>query len=252
MSDPIYLNFPVPMLQDAFINIREVMSNIMYYAGYVHTLKLEHGDDEKKMKSAGEYFGITWGSVNGSFREGRELFDSIPENTPKVGINKEVLFDFYKNHKTQDEIAVLLAFLALKSIIGDKPYIRTTNEFMIARMGGYASIKDMPDPLPDPLKKYNSRRMLDKIKFELQTGWNVKYYARYIKGFYVSIYNPSESEPDKSYTLDKLVLEAEKRRKSNLEKQLKNLTGEARLKALKTLGITDNEKAIQKFNELNK
>jgi hypothetical protein len=240
MSDPIYFNFPVTFMQDAFINIRKVMDNVMNYAGYVHTLKLEHGEIEKKIRVAGKYFGgITWGNDRVCYKNGHTLYNSIPVNSPIVGINVNVCFDFYKNHKSLDEIAVLLAYLALKSIIGEKPYIHTTNEYMIARMGGYVSIKDVPNPLPESLRKYSSRRMLDKIKFELQSSWNVNYYSRYIRGFYVSIDNPSN--PDKSYTLNKLVLEAEKRRKSNIEKQIKQKTQDSRKKALQELNIEDLE-----------
>jgi hypothetical protein len=234
-GEPKYMNFPISFLQDAFRDIRQTMDNVMDYAGYVHTLKLEHGTDEKKMKDAGSFFNIIWGNDKKAYQNGKTLYNSIPPKTPMVGINKDTCFDFYKNPKTEDEIAVLLAYLALKSIIGEKPYIHTTNEYMLVRMGGYASIKDMPDPLPEPLRKYSSRRMLDKIKFELQSSWNVKYYSRYIRGFYVSIDNPSN--PDKSFTLNKLVLEAEKHRKSNIEKQLKDKINDAREKALQELKI---------------
>jgi hypothetical protein len=224
-----YFNFPVPLLQGAFNDIRTVMSEVMDYAGYVHTLKLEHGTDEKKMNDAGGHFGISWGNALSNYRTGKKLFESFPENSPKAGINKDRLFDFYKNPKTDEEIAVLLAFLALKSIIGAKPYSKATNQYLIARMGGYVSINEMPEPLPLPLAKFTTRRKLDKIKYELQANWSVNIYAQHTHGFYVSI--------DHTFTLDKLVFEAEKRKQSNKEKFLKQRKEEARLKALNKLKI---------------
>jgi hypothetical protein len=128
MADDKYLNFPVALLCDAFTSIRQTMNNVMSYAGYVYTLKLEHGDQGEK-----------------------------------------------------------LAYLAIKSIIGSKPYIKLTNEFLIARMAGCATIAELPNPLPLPLADYATRRKLDKIKFELQTAWNVNIYSRYVRGFYASI-----------------------------------------------------------------
>jgi len=222
-----YFNFPVMLLESAFNNIRETMNNIIDYAGYVHTLKLEFGDESEMMKAAGKYFGMKYGSNYESYRNGKMLYDSFPENVPMSGINKDVCFDFYKNLKLADEIAVLLAFLAIKSIIGKKAYIKLTNDFLIARMGGYAGINDMPIPLPEPLAQYRTRRKLDKIKFDLQANWNVNYYSYYTRGFYVSI--------DKTFDLNELVLQAEKRRKSTKEKQLKQKKVDARKEALNKL-----------------
>lgn len=222
-----YLNFPIQLLQDAFKNPRQTMDNVMNYAGYVHTLNLKQGSDEKKMNDAGSYFGITWENKKKCYEDGEALYNSIPANSPMTGINIDICFDFYKNPKTSDEIAVLLAFLAIKSIIGMKPYCKTTNAYLLARMGGYASRIDVVNPLPDPLVKYTTRRKLDKIKMELQLNWNVNIYSRHVRGFYVSI--------DRRLTLDKLIFEAEKRRKSTKEKQLKQRKDEARRKAMEKL-----------------
>ncbi|MGD9929314.1 MAG: hypothetical protein AB7U05_04795 [Mangrovibacterium sp.] len=228
MSDERYLNFPIQLLQNAFKDIRQAMNNIMYYAGYVHTLKLELGEEQEKIKAAGEYLGITWGNPIAAYLDGEKLFHEIPTNSPHTGINKHLCFDFYDNPKSNDEIAVLLAYLALKSIIGPKPYTKTTNDNLIARMGGFVSKKDISgEQLPEPLSKYNTRRKLDKIKIDLQTNWSVNIYARYTRGFYVSF--------DQAFTLDQLVFEAEKRRKRAEEKQLQQRKNEAFERALKKL-----------------
>lgn len=229
MSDQAYLNFPVTILQGAFKEIRMTMSNIADYAGYVHTLTLDHGTDTKKMEDAGHFLDIKFYNPDYAYRNGRNVYNLHPSNIPKVGISSKMLIDFYNNPKTEYEIAVLLAYLALKSIIGNKPYIKTTNEFMIARMAGYSSVKDIPDPLPEALRRYTTRRMLDKIKFELQISWNVNLYGLYVRGFYVSF--------DNKFNLDKLAFEAEKRRKSTNEKQRKQAIQEARIKALTALNI---------------
>jgi hypothetical protein len=228
----IYLNFPVTLLQNAFANISDVMNNVLRYAGYAHTLNLQFNSDESKMLAAGKFFGITWGNALRAYNEGEDIYNSLPPNLPMTGINKDVLFDFYKNHKTNDEIAVLLAYLAIKSIIGKKPYDKCTDNYLIARMGGYRKIEDMPDPLPDPLRQYNTVYRKRKIKKALQLDWNVNYYSYHTRGFYVSI--------DNKFTLDKLVLEAEKRRKATKEKQLKQKKEDARKSALNKLSNPDD------------
>jgi hypothetical protein len=224
-----YLNFPIQLLQNAFKDIHKTMSNIMDYAGYRHTLKLDFGDEEEKMNDAGDYFNIDLGNTIVAYHNGESLYRKIKVNSPHTGINKDVCFDFYKNPKRNDEIAVLLAYLGLKSIIGTKPYIKTTNDYLIARMGGFGSLKDVPGQLPEPLALYNTRRKLDRIKFELQLNWKVNIYAKYTRGFYVSF--------DNTFSLDRLVLEAEKKRKKTAEAQLKQKINEAEEKALKQLNV---------------
>ncbi len=228
MEKTQYFNFPIQLLQGAFSDISKTMSDVMDYAGYAHTLKLEHGTDEKKMDAAGKHFGITFGDSRNGFRSGERFYKSFGANSPMTGINKDTCFDFYKNYKTQNEIAVLLSFLALKSIIGNKAYIKTSNEYLITRMGGYVSKSDLPNPIPEPLRKFNTRRKIERLKFELETNWEMNFYARNVRGFYVSNGNTS---------LDKLILEAERNRKKYLNNKLKTKKEEALAKAYKQLEL---------------
>lgn len=229
MKEDRFLNFPVVLLQSAFDDVRAAMANIKNYAGFVHTLKLEHGDEDDRMTTAGRFFGIKYGPE--SYNDGEELYNSLPANLPMTGIGAQMCLNFYSEHKTEDEIAVLLGFLALKSIIGLKPYIKCTNQYLIARMGGYSSVNDLPDPLPDPLRKYATRRRLDAIKFELQTNWNLNFYSHRTRGFYTSF--------NSKFDLNRLVFEAEKRRKQTKEKSLAREKAEARAIALKKLNTVN-------------
>lgn len=221
--DKQYFNFPIHLLRDAFKNIVGMMDNVMDYACYSKSQEYDFGHSQQKMKDAAKFFNITLGNAKRSLENGRTLFHSKPAKSPMTGINKDTCFDFYKNEKTESEIAVLLAYLAIKSVIGQKPYVHLTNEFLIARMAGYASVKSMPEVLPEPLAGYATRRKLDKIKFELRSTWNVNFYAYRVRGFYVSI--------DNQFSLEKLVFEVEKRRKTNIEKKLRQKQNDAIMKA---------------------
>lgn len=208
------------------------MNNVMDYAGYVHARKLERGTKAQRMKDTGKWFDINYGNPEGSFKNGETLYLDTPRNSPMTGIKKNLCFEFYGNTKTPDEIAVLLAYLAVKSILGDKPYICITNAFLVARMGGYAGVKDMPKTLPKPLAEHYTRRKLDRIKKELQINWGVNIYSNHIKGFYISM--------EKTITLEKLILEVEKRRRKAIDDKLKKRVNDARKKAIQQLETWPN------------
>jgi hypothetical protein len=223
----IYFNFPIVLLQGAFENIRGAMGDIMDYAGFAHTLKLEYGSQQEKMLAAGEYFFIKFSPT--SYTRGKELYDSIPENTPKAGIKKELCFDYYQNPKSCDDIVYLLAFLALKSMIGSKPYIKATNSYLVARMAGIASVQEKLTAPETKLDAFFTRRKFDKVKLELQLNWHVCIYSHYTRGFYVSF--------EEKFPLDKLVLEAEKHRATLKARQLQATKNAARENALKILTL---------------
>jgi len=137
------------------------------------------------MKSAETFFGVKLGDLNGSIDNGLWLFDNLPLKSPMTGITKNVLFDFYKGSPTKEEIAFLVGHLALKSIIGKKTYSRVTKEFLLCRMAGFVSQKEMSG-LPEYLKKYTIRWHFDKLKFELTQRYGWLTYGRYTRGFFVS------------------------------------------------------------------
>jgi hypothetical protein len=222
-TDQKYFNFPINLLRGAFDDIKGMMDNVMDYACYSKSQEYVIGTPAQKMKDAANYFGITLGNAKRSNENGRTLFYSKLTKSPMTGINKDILFDFYKNEKTESDIAVLVTFLALKSVIGSKPFVHITNEFLIARMAGYASVKSMPEVLPEPLSGYTTRRKLNKIKFELRANWNVNIYGYRVRGFYVSIEN--------QFSLEKLIYEVEKRRKTAIEKKLRQKQNDAIMKA---------------------
>ena len=210
MKDDIkYFNFPIQLLGGFMDDSRTVLDNICDYAIYVHSLKLSEGTDEERMKSACSYFGITVHALNKSRSIGKMLFDSIDSNSPKVGINLSIWWDYYKHDKEPFEKACLLAFLALKSIIQNKPYCKLDNRFLWARMDGFRSSIDDVLHLSESILPYANEYQVRKIKNALRDGWGLVTYSRYTRGFYISF----------TLTLEQIVYEAEKRRKSTKEKQ---------------------------------
>lgn len=222
-----FFNFPVPLMQYS-PDMNVFGDNVMDYCIYKHSLTLNGGN---AMKDAAHYFGVTLGNIARSTRDGKEFYDSIPQNSAMTGINKDLLFEFYKEHKTEQEISVLMAFLAIKSILGKKSYSRITTDFLICRMAGYNSKKEFLTVYPEAgsgpeyLQKYYKRRCMDQIKLELQRSYGMKIYGRYTRGFYVSF----------SLSLEELIKEVEMKRKKYYEKHRKDQQSAAVKKVLAEL-----------------
>lgn len=216
-----YFNFPIMLLEDFLADHKDVLNNISDYAIYEHSRELEHGTPLQKIKSSASFFGIIIYNKKKCLSNGKKLYDSIGLNTPTVGINFSIWWDYYNNEKCDFEKICLLGFLALKSILQQKPYCKITNAFWLARMDGRANSCPFNE-LSGPIRKYANEYQTKKIKTELCLSWNLITYSRYTRGFYVSF----------KLDIDKLVYEAEKRRKSTKQKELKRLEKEALKKAL--------------------
>ena len=220
-----YFNFPVELLQNLLIDKRTALNNIFNYAVCAHASKLEFGNKLNKFKDSLKFFGVISGNNAKSMESGELLLDSILDDGAKVGISKEIWFDYYKNEKTEFEIVQLLAFLAIKSIVKYKPYASITNAFMLARMDGKGySVKEYTD-LSKEIFKYANEYQTKKIKRALSESWGLITYSYRLHGFYVSF----------TLSLDELVLIAERNRKKNKDLAAKKASEDARKKALATI-----------------
>lgn len=233
-----YFTFPICLLKLEGITIRIAMNNVMDYCIYAY-IRSNFGKPETyhtgNVKAAAEYYGITLGNDKRSYENGKELFNSIELRYPKTSITKAMLFDYYKNHKTEFETVVFLAFAAIKSTLQTKPYFNLKNAYLLARMAGKAKVDDT-EPLPEYLKLYDVKRYhLDKVKKELRNNWHLKIYGYKTRGFYVSL----------KLTLGQLILQVEGQRKSNVEKKYQQEIAELRAKAIEQLNSTNVKKPQQ-------
>src|SRR5690606_31688938 len=127
------------------------------------TLDYEFGDKVEQIKSAENFFSVKAGNKKRTYENGESLYNSIPERTPIVGLNKDILFDYYKNDKTDFQKVCLLGFLGIKSILQNKAYCKIDNKYWLSRMDGKTkSVKDYTELSPDVFK-YSKRYHLTKI-----------------------------------------------------------------------------------------
>jgi len=136
------MNFPITILQEAFKNIRETVDNIMDYATYKHSLGLEFGNENQRMKEAAHFFNIKFGNIERVMQKAKEIHDSVKKGTPFASVRLKMLWDYYDNPKKETDIACFCAFCAIKSILGNKEYIKTNKSLVIARMFGLIDSKN--------------------------------------------------------------------------------------------------------------
>ncbi len=217
MSEAKYFNFPIQLIDGIFKYKIKALTDGLYYALYSHSLKLETEDQGKNSAYNKFVKSWSWYNVTGvdrdKFSRGKQLFDSIPEKSVKVGLNISIFWDYYKNEKTDFDIACLCAFLAMKSIIGEKPYCKMDNSYLLARMAGKSKAIEDKKELPPEVLYYVNEYQTVKIKNTLRLGWGLKHYSFHTRGFYVSF--------DENFNDTKLGQIAEKDRKSNKVNQLK-------------------------------
>lgn len=226
MKDERYFNFPVQLLKGYFKTPNVVLSNIVDYAFYAHTMNYNYDNGyESLMTTAEKYFKVTLYDKLSCYKNGEILFNKTPKSCPKVGIKTPILWDYHDNDKTDFEHACLLGFLAIKSIVQDKAYCKIDNKFWLSRMDGRArSVDDISKLSPD-IRQYANEYQTKKIKTELRDNWGLITYSRYTRGFYVSF----------KLDLEQLIYEAEKRRKSTLQKQADFEKREAYKRVMKRL-----------------
>lgn len=230
-----YFNFPICLIDGVFEDKMKVMNDIFDYSIYAKADTLT-GSIKDRISAAFKYFGVN-GNHAQVAKNGKDLNTSIPQNSPKTSIKVELYFEFYKDEKTEFETATLCGLCAIRSILLFKPYCKLTDNYMLVRMAGKATVKEIEE-LPEPLRKYTNRYHLDKIKKELRNNWKLKMYGKHTRGFYVSF----------DLELTDLILAAEKKRKKYIEKNYQSIEAEARKAALQKLYEPKATPEIIKYN----
>lgn len=152
-------------------------------------------------------------------KQGLKIMGQIPEKEVMPMIGKHLLFDYRDNDKTEFEVAQLLAYIAIRSIIGEKEYAKTNKTHIVCRMFGYSSVKTIDEETlnSDLFKKYSHRYHIDRVLKHLELDWNLCAYSNKTRGIFVSI--------SKKTPLSKLVEIAENKK---LSKRLKDLDAKKR------------------------
>jgi len=171
------------------------------------------------------------GNIQNCLKKGKEIEEQIPIGEPMPMISKSLLFDFRDNEKKEIDLIQLVSYIAVKSILGVKSFVKTNKMHIVCRMFGYSSVKHLPVKMPTNINslflKYSHRYHIDKVLTQLELNWNVLTYSNNIRGMYVAMSN--------KINIEQLVLSAETRKHKNRIAELKRQKKEATAKALEQL-----------------
>lgn len=165
---------------------------------------------------------------------GSKVSSEIKPKEPMVSCKLDHLNNFYEEEKAEYDKIQLVSYLAIRSILGGKEYVKTNKSHILSRMIGYSSKKMIPSELSNEVvelfDKYTIRYHFDKLIVELQLNWNLLTYSYHVRGIYMAL----KSE-EKKMTIEKLALIAEQEKKRNKILDLKQLKKNAKEQALKAL-----------------
>ena len=189
-KDVIYFNFPIQLL-DGFLEsdekARKCLKDVIDFTVIHHaTTSTSDGSHTDKIKIASNKFCVQLGSVTESIKNYKRIVESIPKPFVMTAIKKATYWDFYENKKTEFEKAVLLAHLSLKSVLIKHKYAKYNNLFFWSRMDGKAQAVKGKCELSFELQNWCTEYKTGKIIKELKRNWHLQYYAKHVKGFYVS------------------------------------------------------------------
>jgi hypothetical protein len=198
------------MLKVLYTDSKQFFKDVFDVGIYLYSQSL-NGSEQKRYQDACNFLGITQTNIKSALENGRSVFYKYPGKHATVGIEKDMLFSYYKNEKTEFEIACLGAFLGIKSILGTKASCKTNKAHIHARKFGYNTVKDLPEKLSSLQQKYQIRWHMDKILIELQTDWFLRTISNHQRGMYISF----------DLTLDELAVKSEEIKKKTKIQQLR-------------------------------
>ena len=174
--DDNYFNFPIVLIRGFMNDTRKCLDDVFDYC--IYEFSKDNSEAETK-----EFFRILTYNREKSMKHGKELYSSI-KNEAYTGLAVSLFWQYYKEYKTDMDKITLLAFLAIKSIVGNRVCCKVTNQNLIyCRMAGFTNIQEL---LPKEIAEYCTRWKFEKIKTDLKEYYNVSFYAYHTRGQYIS------------------------------------------------------------------
>jgi hypothetical protein len=212
-----YIVFPIQFLKNLRTDTETTINQILGFGVYHRALKLTPDIVEVEpsaMLKVLNDWQLDVSDIEARLNLGRNLYQQH-KGQPTASVKVSLLLEIRDSIKSEFELMVICAFCGFKSMIGSKLYLKTTDEYLLSRMFGYATIDEYQNAKTtqweqDLRVKYSKRYHLDKIKKTLQNDWGLVYYSRQTRGFYVSFI----------LTLKDLLNQAEDRRDRLKQKEI--------------------------------
>lgn len=180
------------------------VDNEMYELDRIFYNDIEFKDmavDFGKLKDAFNFYGIDLDFCKLDWIKKME----IPDNSPMLMIPQIKLNEFLSDDaKTEFDLMTFATYLAIRSILGTKPYCRTTKEMILARAFGFRKMDELKQNTPPLFTKYSNRYWIDKLLVKVRK-WNIHIYSTSegLRGMYIG--NGAEISED--YFLDIIAKE---------------------------------------------
>lgn len=222
-----FYNFPICLLSGFMNDSDRCLEDILAFVTW------KHNNGNVSTQETAEYLGVRYANFAKTLKQGKEIEDDLVrqnKTSPWTGLNRDVFWKFKEGSTSDFNNAVLLAFLAFKSILGNKPWYKITNQNQIYyRMAGKTMGKGKHPKLPKEIAAFCTRYKFDQIKLELKENWGLLIYANHTRGMYVSTID--------KMSLEELALVAERgklQRRKLAQRQAEQEAKEAAIRALKS------------------
>ncbi len=188
----IYYNAPCGLYK-GFLESEEarekVLENVLHYAATVEYQRLtRYKDAEERWQKVCDNLNFIGGDRETIIRDGEELQKKHSKEAC-FSLRCETYWHYSRQYKSDEECELLLAFLALRSILGSKRWGKTTNAMWLSRMDG----KNKPEwrikngkkelVLSGAIQKYNTHYGARKLKSLLFEYYSVSFYSSHMRGF---------------------------------------------------------------------
>lgn len=194
MADKIYYNAPCELYK-GFLSDRkheECLENILNFVIYALSSKKGYNKDTCR-EYARDCLGVNCSNPASNYNSGRKLFNELMYNDTKpayFSVSNEMYWHFHDRETSFDERVSALAYLAIKSMIGKREYIKTNMTLLCSRMDGRTRYRRGQELSPE-VAKYTNRYWSHKLMNDLFTRYGVVFYsgcaAHKVRGFYCSV-----------------------------------------------------------------
>ena len=225
MSKQLYYNVPCTLFRDFLkddSHRQRIFDDVICYVVYAEYLRLQgiETDDDKRFDLACRNMRCKTNKED--VMEYGPGMMRVYQKEACFSISSDIYWSFRNEYHTDEECALFLAWLALKSIIGSKPYIKTNNALWLSRMDGSTQIKKpfskVCKTYSPQVERYNSLYRCRRLRALLFDYYHVSFYSDGVRGFYFSL----------TLDMDDLVKAVMKRPRTDVIGRLK----EAKQKAL--------------------
>ncbi len=179
-----YYNCPCVLWKDYLLEEKreQVEENVI---SYLMAVKYDVCKDMNQVRK--ELGNIVGGDDEEILRNGHNLIKMYGGGkTAHFSVAIETFWDFKNNYHTDEERAMLLAYLAIKSIVGKQDFIKTNAQMWLSRMDGNTKpIKK--EQLTNNVREWSTPYKIRKLKALMWKYYHVGFYSSNVHGFYASI-----------------------------------------------------------------